>query len=91
MSFDYHDCSNLLKTLGDIEEYELQKEIERSQQVLTLNEKLNTAIDFLTYIHSHGLQGNYTNLSITQRNLLMTPFSDASAERTFKKLKTDKN
>ena len=81
------DCNNLHHSIGDIEDNELQKEIERFHHFLTLNQKLNTPIDFLTYIHNNGLQGNYPNFSIALRMLLTTPVSVASAERSFSKLK----
>ena len=82
-----HDCHKLHETLSDIEEYELLKEVERFHQILTSNPSLTTATDFLNYVNSHGLVGNYPNLSIALRMLLTTPISVASAERSFSKLK----
>ena len=84
-------CSHYSSVMGDIDEKDLAKEIERFKHVLLRDETIKTAYEFLEYILKNEVREIYPNLSIALRVLLTTPVSVASAERSFSRLKLIKN
>ncbi|XP_047137537.1 uncharacterized protein LOC124814033 [Hydra vulgaris] len=76
-------CTNLQTKLGDIDSEDLKMELKRF--VIVVQEDKNTNLKsayFLNYVYKEELQETYPNLVIALRNILTSPVTVASAERT---------
>ena len=81
-------CKTFHDKLGDIDPFEMKKELERFVHVINENkESLKTTRDFLNYICRKQLLEVYIILLIALRVVMTCPISAARAERSFSRLK----
>lgn len=80
-------CHFYTSVMGDVDESDLEREVQRFKFIISKNKDLKNATDFLNYIFRNELQEIYPNLSIALRVLLTTPVTVATAERSFSRLK----